>query len=414
MTGAGIPAMAWRNLWRNRRRTLITLSSIGFGILLAVLFTGMGDHSYAKMIDLAARMGGGHVTIQHREYLDIPALTRTVADTAAARDIARADTAVTRVVTRISGPAMLATARASAGTFMLGIDPREENEDTLAGFGAIVEGELFAAPDDKGIILGKTLAENLEVELGKKVVYTMTDKHGEVVSGLARVRGIVETGSGLDSALCWLPIDTVRDTLGYGTQEATLVAIFTGDERVSTAVAARIAAQLPKDAAAVTWRQTQPELAGFITMDRAGAVFFEIIILILVAAGIFNSLFVSVMERIREFGIMMAIGFTPWRLFALVMWECVWLGLAGLVAAAAITIGPYMYLHENGLDMTEMMGGEQTDIAGVAFDAVIYPTIYPEHLLYICAIVVVATLLAGIYPAIKAGRVVPAETIRLV
>ena len=242
----------------------------------------------------------------------------------------------------------------------------------------------------------------------------MTDKHGEVVSGLARVQGIVETGSGLDSALCWLPIDTVRETLGYGPDEATLVAVFTRDERVSGPLAARLAPDLPPEVTAVTWRETQPELAGFITMDRAGAVFFEIIILILVAAGIFNSLFVSVMERIREFGIMMAIGFTPWRLFSLVMWECVWLGLAGLVAAAVITIGPYMYLHVNGLDMTAMMGGETTDIAGVAFDAVIYPTIYPEHLLYICVIVVVATLLAGIYPAVKAGRVVPAETIRLV
>ena len=150
MIGAGIPAMAWRNLWRNRRRTLITLSSIGFGILLAVLFTGMGDHSYAKMIDLAARMGGGHVTIQHHEYLDIPALTRTVTDTAAARELAEGDKAVTRTVTRVSGPAMLATARASTGTFMLGIDPQEEDEDTLAGFGALVEGELFGGPKDKG------------------------------------------------------------------------------------------------------------------------------------------------------------------------------------------------------------------------------------------------------------------------
>ena len=99
------------------------------------------------------------------------------------------------------------------------------------------------------------------------------------------------------------------------------------------------------------WHQTQPELAGFITMKVAGARSSKLIIMILVAAGIFNTLFVSVMERMREFGIMMAIGFSPARLFGLVMWESLWLGLVGLVLAAAVTAGPYYYLATTGLDL---------------------------------------------------------------
>ena len=132
------------------------------------------------------------------------------------------------------------------------------------------------------------------------------------------------------------------------------------------------------------------------------------------AAGIFNTLFVSVMERMREFGIMMAIGFSPLRLFRLVMWESLWLALVGLISSAAITAGPYYYYHTYGMDFTEMMGGGNAEIAGVTIDPVFYVTIFPESAFYICLAVVIATLLSGLYPAWRAGRVVPVETIKLV
>ncbi len=414
MNELSLSKMAWRNLWRNRRRTIVTLSSIAFGILLATLFTGLGDATYANMIDMAARMGGGHVTYQHREYIETPSLKKTVTDVEKKRAVALENPHVERATTRVSGQAMLATAANNIGVFFMAIDPKAETPETLSILEAIDEGEMFGSSKDKGVIIGHKLAKNLDVTLGKKTVYTMTDKNGEIVTGLARVKGIIKTGApSIDGNLAILPIDTVRETLGYEPDEATMVAVFVNDQRTSAEVATALKAGLEKDAAVPTWRETQPDLAGFISMKVGGAVFMEILIMVLIAAGIFNTLFVSVMERMREFGIMMAIGFSPGRLFRLVMWESLWLSISGLVLGILLTAWPYYHLNKNGLDMSQMVQ-KGVEVAGVGMDPIMYVAIFPENAVIIAVIVVLATLVSGLYPAWRAGRVVPVESIKLV
>ncbi len=411
---ANLAGMAWRNLWRNRRRTLVTLSGITFGVLLATVFTGMGDASYTNMINLAARMGGGHVTIQHPEFQDTPSLKRTIDHVSANVAVAQSTPNVRRATVRITGNAMLATARENTGAFFIAFDPTDEDTTTLSVLEALSAGQMFSSARDKGVILGEKLAENLGLTLGKKVVYTVTDKQGEIISELVRVVGLVRTGAqSLDQRLCLFPIDTMRRTLGYAADEATLVAVFIDDQRKSDAVRNHLSPGLKGEAAAMIWSETQAELAGFISMKETGTLFFELIIMILVAAGIFNTMFVSVMERIREFGIMMAIGFSPGKLFKLVMWESAWMGVCGIVFAVAMTAWPYYYLNKNGIDMSAMTG-TSTEVAGVAVEPVFYVGIYPENAVAILGIVLLATLASGLYPAWRAGRVAPVESINLV
>jgi ABC-type lipoprotein release transport system permease subunit len=415
VNGSNLAIMAWRNLWRNRRRTIITLCSIAFGIMLAVLFTGIGDSSWTRMIDLAARSGGGHVTFQHPEYLDTPSLKRTITNTKELKKIALQNKDVTRAVTRIVGYAMLATATESQGAFVVGIDPEQEDEQTLSVIEGLVKGEMFRSTRDRGVILGKRLAENLGLKMGRKVVYTMTDKEGEIVSGLARVSGIVRTGSPpIDSGLCLLPIDSLREILGYTSDEAIQVALFVDDQRKSESVAASLNERTDDRTAVVTWSQSRPELASFISMKVSGTEFFEIVIMFLVAAGIFNTLFVSVMERMREFGIMMAIGFSPSQLFRLVMLESLWLSLVGLVFSVLVTAWPYYYLNTSGVDLSVMVGEQGSEVAGVTMEPILYVDIFAESAAIIAIVVVFATLLSGLYPAWRAGRVVPVESIKLV
>jgi ABC-type lipoprotein release transport system permease subunit len=415
VAGSDIASMAWRNLWRQRRRTMLTLSSIAFGTMLAVLFTGMGDSNWSAMIQLAARLGGGHVTLQDPEYLDAPTLSRTVRHVERLRAVALRDRDVVRAVTRISGNLMLATASQNYGAGFIAFDPEVEDASTLSLLEALSEGEMFASSRDGGIILGQRLAENLDAGLGRKVVYTLTDRNGEIVQEAVRVSGIIHTGApSVDAGLCLLPIDSLREVLGYGSDEAVQVGIFLDDHRKSDAVARRLGEALGTGVAALPWHELQPELAGFITMKVVGARFMEVIIMILVAAGIFNTLFVSVMERLREFGIMMAIGFSPARLFGLVMCESLWLGLVGLVLATAVTAGPYYYMATVGIDLSEQLGGGSSEVAGVAVSPVMYVDILPENLAVIAGAALLATLLSGLYPAWKAGRVTPVESIRLV
>jgi ABC-type lipoprotein release transport system permease subunit len=419
MSGPRLPTFAWRNIWRNRRRTAITLFSIAFGTMLAVLMTGIGDSSYSEMIDHAARLGGGHVIVEHPKTAELPSLEHTVRATPEVLEQIAAQPEVRAVVPRVSGTAMLATSTNNVGAMVMGIDPGAEDETTFGLVDAITEGQMFTSPDDEGVILGKTLAENLDVGLGNKVVYTVTDKSGEITNGLARVSGIIETGAvEIDAGTCLLPINQFRKLLGYEGDEVTQIAVFLDDHRHAEDVAARLGAQLTSAADEITvlpWFEAQRDLAGFVTMKVTGSLVFELIVTVLVAAGIFNTMFVSVMERMRELGILAAIGFSSRQLFALVVWESVWLGLCGIVAGILLTAWPYHYLSTTGLDTAQMYGNTGgAQISGVTMSQVLYVELHPPHALFIALAIVTATMAAGLYPAFKAGRVSPVESIRIV
>ena len=415
MKGTSLARMAWRNLWRNRRRTTITLSAIVFGVFLAVILMATQDRNWADMIRLAARLGAGHVTIQHPEYLDSPTLTRPVEGTDELRRLAADNPRVIRVVERITGFNMLSTARENIGAGFIAVSPEDEDEETLSLLEAVVEGKFFESSSDGGIILGEKLASNLDVELGSKVVYTLTDKEGEIVSGLARVSGLIRTGSpSVDGGICLLPIDTVREAIGFGPDEAIQVAAFVDDQRVSDAVVTELGSRAPESVVVLPWHELQPDLAVFIAMKVGGSKVIMLVLALLVAAGIFNTLFVSVMERLREFGIMLAVGFSPGQLFRLVMFESAWLAVVGLTAAALVTIGPYLYLASTGIDMSALVAADQMEVAGVGMSSVMRVGIYGESVALIGASALAAILLSGVYPAWRAGHADPVETIRLV
>ncbi|MEN0067651.1 MAG: FtsX-like permease family protein [Myxococcota bacterium] len=416
MNGPKLVAMAWRNLWRQPRRTLLTLASIAFGGCLAVLMTAMQDQSFSDFIDNAAKFGAGHVTIQHPDYRDRPILTHTVAVAEHTRQAATQQRHVIQVVDRTSGQAMLSTSRDSFGAFFIGYDPERETEATFEFTQGLIEGENFKTAKDRGIILGSGLARNLGAELGDKVVFTLTDKSGEIVSGMERLSGIVETGAAsTDAALALLPIGTVRRVVGFEGDESTQVAVFLDDGRRSGRVAEALEGLVGEDTSVLTWDQLQPEIQAFVAMKIGGGRVFEVVIGLLVAAGIFSTLFMSVLERRREFGILLALGYAPSQLFRLVMLESTFLAGLGLVGAILVTALPYSFLHGQGIDMTEVyaqQGG--IDIGGVGMDPILRIGIFPENALAIAVAIVAATLLAGILPAIQAGRVKPVESINLV
>ncbi|RMH00436.1 MAG: ABC transporter permease [Deltaproteobacteria bacterium] len=411
--------MAVRNVLRNRRRTAIVLAGFAFGIMFAVVFTAIADDTYGRMVELAARLGGGHVTIQHRDALDQPAADKSLPRADRIRDRVVDVEGVEAAVVRIRAAAMIATARESAGTVLLGIDPAVETPATLSLLEAVAEGEVPAAEDRRGVVLGDGLADHLGAGVGKKVVVTVTDAEGEVASALGKVRGLIDTGAeSVDKYTALAGRTMLASTLGYASDEASLVAVFLEHPREVDEAVLRIRAELadvlPPDAAVLPWYEVQPDLAAYIQLDSSGLVVFEVLLLLLIAAGVFNTLLVSVMERTREFGIMMAVGHRPADVFRLVVLESVVLSVMGLVAGALVTILPYWYLHTYGFDMSSLLGVDSFDVTGVAVDPIMRANIVPIKLAIIGAIVVVATVAAGLYPAYRAARIEPVEAIRLV
>ncbi len=405
--------MAWRNLWRRKRRTLITAISIGFGVMLSVTFTGTGDYGYTKMINASAIMGMGHITVEPREYNQTPSLDKRLTNAGELRKQILKRTGVNDAVVRIMGQAMFASASKTIGGMFLGVDPDQESVENNLLLRSLVEGELFPNTDGRGAVVGSKLAEKLNLRIGKKLVYTTTDVNGEIVSEIARVVGIYKTGvNEVDGTMVMLPINSVRTTLNYNTQDATLVAVTINDQRHAEKIRDEMDIVMADPQRNIlSWQQTQPDLAGLITLDRSGNYISQLLIGLLIAAGILNTMLMSVLERTREFGVMMAVGMSPARLFKLVMVESLWLAILGIIIGVIITTPWYAYLYHVGLDFTGAIGDDYS-AGGVLIDPIIRIRLYKESVIAILSGVFTLTLLSGIYPAWRAGRIPPVESLK--
>ena len=405
--------IAWRNLWRRKRRTLITGISIGFGVMLAVTFTGTGDYGYTNMINTSAIMGLGHVTIEPHGYNQTPSLDRRLRKTGQIRERVLAMPGVNDAIVRITGQAMFASASKTIGGMFMGIDPAQESPEQNLLIRSVVQGEVFSGKDSRGVVVGSKIAEKLNLRIGKKLVYTTTDVYGEIVSEIARVTGIFKTGvNEVDGGMVLLPINSVRTTLHYDAQDATLLAVIINDQRYAERMRDTISlAEGDPQIEVLSWQQTQTEMAGIITMDRSGNYISQFLIGLLIAAGILNTLLMSVLERTREFGVMMAVGMSPRTLFMLVVVESLWLAIIVIVIGIIITAPWYAYLYYVGLDFSGAIG-EDYSAGGILVDPLIRIRLYKESIIAILSGVFSLTLLAGLYPAWRAGRIPPVESLK--
>lgn len=410
-----INQLAWRNIWRRKRRTLITAFSVGFGVMLAVTFTGSGDYTYTNMIDTGASMGMGHVTVEPVGYHLKPTLDKRLAGSDRLRDQIMAMDGIADATVRITGQAMFASAHKSVGGAFIAVDPAFETAANNLLMRSIVKGEMLSNKASRGIVIGSRLAKKLQVKIGKKVVYTTTDVDGEIVSNIARVTGIFTTGENtIDGIMALLPISTVQKTLKYAPDEATVIAVIIKDQRHAESMRDEVAA-LPeaKDAAVLTWKKSQPDLAAVVAFDKAGNYISQFLVGLLIAVGILNTMLMSVLERTREFGIMMAVGMSPKVLFRLVMVESFWLTIVGLILGIIITAPWYYFLYHYGIDFSSAFGNDFS-YGGVLVDPVFKARLFKESIMAILGSLFVLALLAGLYPAWRAGRVPPVESLKTI
>ena len=405
--------LAWRNLWRHKRRTLITASSIAFGVLLAVTFTGAGDYFHTRMIDAGANMGMGHITIAAQDYNRAPSSQKPIKGSNTLQALIADLPEVTSVVARIQGQAMFASARKSVGGTFIAIDPSQESANNNLFIESLIEGAMLSQTAGKGIVMGVGLVRKLKLNLGKKVVYTTTDINGEIVSAVARVSGIFRTGvAEVDGGMALLPIQSVQKVLGYESGEVSLIAISLGDQRLSHALRDMMQG-LPEfeHVEVLNWQQTQPDLAGMIAVDKSANRISQLMISLLIAAGILNTMLMSVLERSREFGVMMALGMSPRGLFSLVILESFWLAVVGLIIGIIITIPWYLHMAETGIDLTSAYG-DDFSFGGVLLDTVFKIRLFKESIIVILIGLFGLALLSGVYPAWRAGRIPPVESLK--
>jgi len=405
--------LAWRNLWRNKRRTLITISSICFGLVLALVFIGLGDGTYGTMIDSAARLGSGHITLENRDYrmslstrLTLHSIDDVVKRFKGLRE-------VEEWAPRILGQAMLSTSYGSVGAAFIGVDPEREKGTTLF-IEKIIEGTYLEESEGRGALIGSKMAERLKVSIGSKMVITANNLQGEIAGELLKVVGIFETGSEMiDGYVFQIPLNRARKLLGMNQGEVTQLAIFLDNQRDTDHVIEKLKKNLSnfKEVAVLSWIEVMPELASYVELDGSSNYIFQIIIFIIIAAGILNTILMSVLERQFEFGVLLCLGMNPLNLLFLVLTEALLLGLLGVTTGSVLGLACNHYFTVKGFNLT-LLTSEDVDISGVALDPILYAHLYPEHLIITVVLVFLMTILVGIYPAVKAARSVPIEVLK--
>jgi ABC-type lipoprotein release transport system permease subunit len=295
----------------------------------------------------------------------------------------------------------------------MGVDPEQEGGVTLFT-DKIIEGTYLKDPEGRGALIGRKMAERLKVSIGSKMVITANNLQGEIAGELLKVVGIFKTGSEMiDGYVLQIPLNRTRKLLGMNQGEVTQLAIFLDNQRNTDRVIEKLKKNLSdfKKITVLSWREVMPELASYVDLDGSSNYIFQVIIFTIIAAGILNTILMSVLERQFEFGVLLSLGMNPLSLLFLILTESILLGLLGVTVGSALGLACNQYFTVKGFDLT-LFTREDIDISGVVLDPVLYSDLYPDHLIIIVVLVFLMTILVGVYPAIKAACSVPVEVLK--
>jgi ABC-type lipoprotein release transport system permease subunit len=397
--------LAWRYLWGNHRRTLIMLGAIVLGtwamIFMTALTRGMVDQMIADGISAIP----GHVQVHGQGYLDDPSVTRSIPLSDEEFAARFEDAGLVAWATRVRVPAVISSERESRGVTLLGIDPEAERDFSFVDYEA-VDGRFLEGPDDSGIVIGAKLADTLETRVGKRVVLMSQDPDNDIADRGFRIVGVFEANmEAFEEGFVFVGKVTAQKMLRIG--DSTTEAVFVGDdyrnvEPVYEAVAARVG-----DAVSVSrWTEVDTYLGTMLeTMD--GFVFvWMIVIFLALSFGLVNTLVMAVFERVREIGLMLALGMKPVMILGQIIIESMMLLALGLFLGTALAWASIVPL-EGGIDLAVVSEG--MEMWGAS--SVLYPKLYMEDVILANVVVLVLGFLASLSPAWRASRYEPVEAI---
>jgi ABC-type lipoprotein release transport system permease subunit len=332
--------LAWRNLWRNRRRTWLTASAIAFITFLLVFLITLQLGAYDLMVESSLRILAGHVQVQREAYLDKPQIRLVIPDARAFGAELRADPAFadTGIAVRAQGFALASSRTRSQGAQVIGVEP--SHEPAVSTIPNLVKaGRYLASISAQEAVVATSLAKTLQIEVGDELTLLGSAMDGSIAATILPVVGLFESGvRDLDRLLIEIPLGTFQEVFGTGTG-AHLIALRAPEIGRTAELRDALARRLPPESGLVArdWEQIIPGLRQIIQADWTTAWFTYIALIAVVTFSILNTFLMSVLERTHEFGIMLALGATPRRIGALVLIETAL--LAGLGLAIGIGLG---------------------------------------------------------------------------
>jgi ABC-type lipoprotein release transport system permease subunit len=400
--------MAWRNLWRNRRRTLVILTAVVIGVWSMICVGALSRGIADQMVQNGIATLTGHLQIHHRGFRSDPVVENSITDPAAV--LARLPALLppgSRWSVRVRVNAVAANARHSGGVTLVGVDPAREAQVSFIGNG-VTTGEFLPPDAPWAIVVGRALAEQFDTRPGRKLVLMSQDTEGEIASRAFRITGVFDAEmAATEKQFVFVNLAQAREMLKLG-GGASEVAIVLPDPRLVDTVARRLRTALASERCEVhTWQELLPLVTAILKMYDVFIFLWFLVVFVAMSFGIVNTTLMAVFERIREFGLLRALGMKPSGIVASVLTESLMLLALGSGLGNALGLASVLALSERGIDLSAMAAG--LEFAGMG--RVIIPRIVTLDLALANGVVLVLGAVVSVYPALKAARFTPVEAL---
>ena len=407
--------IAWRNLWRHRTRTLTMTSAVAFSYGLCLFSMGIGDDGHQQMLNEAAEGAGGDILVHADGYWENKSSDLVIQDAEAVLRAVESAPGVQAAIPRMIVNGLVSSANGNRMLFLQGIDPAREL--ALRDYSEDLElGEyLNASERDDPIILGSVIVEKLELDLGDRVVLTATQPDGEVTRALFHLTGVIETGlNDVDETMGITTLDAAREAVGAGGM-LTQIGVISDPSLPSDSVAGLIQTSIQAQRnglEVLTWQEAIPEMVGFIEVDDAFLYIYLVVIFAIVAFAIANTFLMAVMERVREFGLLNALGLRGTGVAGLLLTETVLMTALAMTIGFVLGYGGHLAASHWGIPLS-MYGVESMEVSGVDFASLVMRSkLNPVKWVAASILVAMVTLGSALYPAWRASRLAPSEAMR--
>lgn len=394
-----IMKMAWRNLWRNKRRTLITVASIFFGVLLSTLMSSLQDGTYSNMIDMMVKISSGYLQVQDPEYREHKSINNTINPSNEIMKKIQGVKGITEAEKRIESFALLSSGEKTRGGAVIGIEP--EKDKHFSNLQTWLSSGKFLQKGDNGILITYNMAEYLDVGLNDSLVLLSQGYHGVTAAGLYPIKGVLKFSTPqLNNLGVFMDNTTAQQFFGaYG--RATSIRIMMQDYTDVKPAQAELKKKLGSDYNTLTWRELQPEIVQFIESDKTSGSVMKGILYLVIGFGILGTVIMMVAERQRELGVMVAVGMQKTRLSIMLFYETIIIGFIGVLAGFLASIPVIVALVDNPIKLPPDL---QEAYVRYGFEPYLFFGTAPEVFVNQILTVFIITLLVSLHPVLKIMR----------
>ncbi|MBL7738657.1 MAG: ABC transporter permease [Chitinophagaceae bacterium] len=394
--------LAWKNIWRNRSRTLITMAAIFFAVILSVLTSSLQDGVFDNLVKNMVSFYSGYMQVHKKGYWNEQILDNSFEASPRAEQQILANKNITGISPRLESFALASSADVTKGCLVVGISPEEENNITRLKE-KVTEGS-YLRDDDPGILLSEGLSKRLQLHLHDTIVLIGQGYHGATAAGKYPIKGMVKFGSpDLNDKTLFMTLSSAQDLYGaYNMLTSYVIAL--NDNRNLQKTAASIRSGMGEQYEVMTWEEMMPDVVQHIRTDTASSRIIQGILYLLICFGIFGTLLMMMVERKFEMGMLVAIGMKKIKLILLLLIESVITVVSGCLLGIMAGVPVVWYLNRHPISLS----GETADIyERFGFEPVFPASTEGVHFFTQGLIVLVIGLLLSLYPMIKVTRLKP-------